>query len=284
MARNSLKEILGLQALPLGLAIVSLIVLTFASLSPFTTSAVTFYKNLIIYPIIFIIAAIFIHYITGISIMPIGNHDPDTYPFQAWFGYEGAFKLAVLMGIVTMFFFGISVGTSGQAYLPVQPIFATTITSAPDSNLIFSIWSGGNKMFRGAIDALAATSVENYLFLFPIMMLVWISVRYLLQGAFRIPSPIANLIGMVLGVCISSLMFANFFHAVAYQGITPAYDRITFFAFFVLIQAALTGFPFGADLGHFANNFAASVSSFSVYVGGFLFRKDKTINTKGVKI
>lgn len=202
-----------------------------------------------------------LHVAFGIATIPFGDYDPDTYPLQAIFGYDGAFIVAVIFAIILWGWAANVATVDHQIVLPIQQMYASKIpamtgTFQAFSTTAYQISGGMNAQAFAIAHALPATVVENPLLIGVWAFFLWIGVRGLLDKIFGVPTPIANLVGMVAWILITPTLFSFMYHASgAYGGNELAYARASDFALYSMIPVALTGFPLPMDAAHFSNNY-----------------------------
>lgn len=256
------------QLVPFALGIIALLSVILLTLSPFTTSTLNFYKNWIWVPFVLLIAVFTLPFF---DFIPAGQYDPETFPLQKFLGYSNAALVSLVLGVAYFFLFGLTVTLRAQTYLPVPQLFVTAVDGGGFS--AFSLLSGSNPIARAFFESFLVSWVEDFLILLPSMGLVWVVMRFLLTIFAKIPPRISNYLGMALGVMFAAhIVFPNL-HVIAYQGVEPAYQRATLFAYLTLIPAALTGFPLTVNLAHLGNNMFASVGGFTIArpLGGLFF-------------
>lgn len=245
----------------LGFLIISTLMMVGFSLSPNATYAVQFYSSWLWAPwALFLVSWVILLASggpgKGISVMPFGDHDEDSYPLQRKFGYNGAFVISIVIGLLLAAFFGISVYTTKQVWIPVPRMFAPGL-QVPEFGAQ-ALFSGSNAAARGLADSVPATAVENSVLIYSLMFFGTV-IRYFFQ-ALGIPPRTAALIGLGAWILIASISFPFIFHVFSYQSIEPAYWRAFLFVMMCGIPTALTGFPVFL-FPHLANNFVASYFS-----------------------
>jgi len=254
------------------LLIFSLIILpSILSLSPAQTEFVNFYKNSASQPFILFGLTILIYFITKRSIFPIGQHDPERYPAQM-LGYNTSLIISLVVGILLFAFFYSVVSTTKEVFIPVPQLLVPGLSvegQRLDSSkgIVLQIasfsrnfFSGQNPIGNAVSNSFMPTFYENPMYMYLPMMIIWLSADFILSivGVPKLPS---NLIGMILGVLASGLMFAIIAHSQAYQDYEPAYTKAIVFVSSCALPTALTGFPLPCDLAHISNNWAASFFS-----------------------
>jgi hypothetical protein len=252
----------------LGFLLVSTMTLVFLTLSPASTASVNFYVKWEFLPWVLFGVAFFVLFATGgpgkgVSIMPLGLYDPDTFPLQRFLGYNGAFAVALVGGLILGGFFYWTVVTSHEVWIPVPRLLVGTT----GGNQVFQSLSTDTREFFSGRDptgvamsnSLPPTFIENPLFVYSLMILIWLPVRYVV-GMF-IGDELGNYVGLVSWIIGASILFPFIAHAWSYQESEPAYIKAFVFVLFNSVLVGLTGFPIPMDISHFANNWGASYYS-----------------------
>lgn len=211
---------------------------------------------------------------------PIGQTD-ESFLIMNLFGWKKAFILSAVGAIAFGFAFYHIASSTGSSIFPTygMSIYTTSYSALPgvDSRTVLQVGAGA---VRGVMDASAATVNENPVLLLLPLGIIWPISKYLMMKLFPptkakiAGSSAANWITLVTSVLLVAWIFPGFYHFMAYQGITPAYQYNQKFVVLALGATALTGFPFILDAAHFGNNFAVSTRglfSVGMYSASMLF-------------
>ncbi len=193
---------------------------------------------------------------SGMSIMPFGDYDPDTYPVQGWLGYNGAVVVALISGLILASFFGYTTMSTQEPWLPVPQVLLPQGLQVPEFGA-YELFTGANRFSEAIANSVVPTFVENPALIFSLMLLTWIPIRLLLQ-LLGMSHYWANMFGILGFIIIGAFMFPFGYHIFSYQGSEVAYWRAFFFVLLNAIPVALTGIPIPMDLSHFTNNFMAT--------------------------
>lgn len=243
----------------LGFYVIFLLILIGVSLGSESTVG-SYYKQWYGIPFLFLTLEIVMLFVTGgpgigTSIFPMGSFDEDTYPLQKAFGYEGAFVIATVWGILLAAMFWNLVTSTGQSIIPVPHLLTEGFQVVGDFTVDF--FSGRNAFGNAVVDSVVPTAVENSMLIMSFMLITWLPVRFGLR-LLGVPDPIANIAGMISWIAVATLMFPFVYHAWSYQHVDVAYSKAAFFVVMTTIPTALTGFPIPLDLGHLGHNFPVS--------------------------
>jgi len=239
---------------------VALFIVLMLSVSPYTTAYVNFFLAQWYWvPFVIFFGAWAIHTITGISIIPLGHHDPDTYPGQAILGYKGALIASLLCALALGAFFSFDVITTRQVYVPVSPVFITGVSQHQIiGDWTFAFFSGQNSVAQGLANSIPAQVLEDTIMIF-LGALIWLFLRYPIgRGLLQLDDKWANILGLIAFVIAYPIMFGFMIHVFAYGAVEVAYWRAFTFAIFCAIPIAIFGFPLPVMFSHLGNNFFAT--------------------------
>lgn len=249
----------------LGYLGIGLFIILMLAISPFSTAYVAFFLSRFWWvPFVIFGLAWGVHALTGVSIMPLGHADDDTYPLQRILGYNGALMVSIIIGFALAIFFGSLVASTQQLFYPVNPVFVTTAQQQVVGDWTYSFFSGATALSQGVASALPASILEDTVAVF-LSMLIWLFARYVVGKSIGMSDMTANILGMVAFIIAYPIIFGLSMHVFAYQAVEVAFWRAFSFAFICAIPVALTGFILPIAMAHFANNYVASTMNLIGY-------------------
>lgn len=233
------------------------------SLSPAQTEFVQFYSAKFWHSFILVGLTILLYIPLKKSFFPIGQHDEERYPLQAAFGYNGAFIIALVMGVVLFIGFYNIVSTTKQVFIPVPQILVPGLQTVSRNTRDF--FSGHDVTGNALSNSLLPTFYENPVYMYLPMMITWLVVYYILT-TIGFEKFFANIISALLAVIVAGILFALVAHAFSYQDNQPAYQKAMIFVTTCALPTAASGFPIPCDAAHIANNWAATTFSVFKYI------------------
>lgn len=246
----------------LGMLIFTTILVGMWSISGNTTPAFEWYKSFLVVPWALFIVSWITELLINKPIMPLGDIDPETFPLQRILGYNGAFIASLVSGLGLFYFFRSLVITQQQAFIPAYRMFRTTLQTKPGT--LLSVLSGGSAKARAFGDGLLPSMIENPYFIYIEAMALFFLIRFIFLLSGFLPELYATISAGIFAAFGSAIIFPKVFHIFAYGEVAPAYWRAFFIVFLCMIPVMLTGFPIPMFLGHFANNYYASLESLIV--------------------